>query len=331
MSGEASAAALRNRLKKNLRRLRPWAKRHDVTCYRLYDRDLPDVPLTVDLYGTEEDGDHLHLSVFEPRHGIDSARVDGWAAVVAAELGVPAAKVHLKRRSPGESYEKQGAAGRRLTVREAGLKLGVNLDDYVDTGLFLDHRITRAKVRAESAGKRVLNLFAYTGAFTVYAAAGGASRTVSVDLSPTYARWTEDNLRLNGFGGERHTVVVGDVVEWLGEQQELQALGRTGPGRSAPSAPFAPFAPFDLAVIDPPTLSRSKRAATFEVQRDHERVIAAVLGLLAPGGVAYFSTNFQGFVLGAVKASVVDEITAATVPPDFSRRPPIHRAWRLQK
>lgn len=320
MSGGSPGAAdaLRNRLKKNMRRLRPWAKRHGITCFRAYDRDLPDVPLVLDVYGTDE-GDHLHVSVFEPRHGIEGVRVDAWVKAAAAELSIPEARTHVKRRAPGETYEKQGEAGRRLIVQEAGLKFGVNLVDYVDTGLFLDHRITRAKVRAESAGKRVLNLFAYTGAFTVYAAAGGASRTVSVDLSSTYARWTEDNLALNGLAGERHVVVVADVVEWLRQQGAERESGR----QSAE--------PFDLAVIDPPTLSRSKRAATFEVQRDHAHVIASVLRLMVPGGVVYFSTNFQGFVLGDVKASVVDEITAETVPPDFPRRPPIHRAWRIRK
>jgi 23S rRNA (cytosine1962-C5)-methyltransferase len=315
---------LRNRLKKNLRRLRPWAEREGITCFRVYDRDVPGIPLTIDRYATDDDGEHLHVSVFEPRHGIDRATVNGWTEAAAAELSIPGDRVHVKRRTPGDAYEKQGELGRRLIVGEGGLRFGVNFMDYVDTGLFLDHRITRARVREESAGKRVLNLFAYTGAFSVYAAAGGASRTVSVDLSPAYSRWAEENLARNGFGGSAHTVVVGDVVEWVARQA---SAARPAP----PAGKKSGGELFDLAVIDPPTLSRSKRAAPFEVQRDHERLIAQVLSILAPGGVIWFSTNFQGFALGAVHARVVDEKTAETVPPDFSRRPPIHRSWRIQK
>lgn len=307
--------ALRNRVKKNSRRLEPWSKRHAVTCFRLYDRDLPDIPLAIDRYETTDDETHLHVSVFEPRHGIERARVDAWAAAAAAELAIPAGRVHVKRRAPGETYEKQAGEAELLEVAEAGLRFAVNLDDYVDTGLFLDHRITRARVRAEAAGRRVLNLFAYTGAFTVYAAAGGAAASVSVDLSPTYARWTEENLARNALGAEKHRVVVDDVMGWLAQQRPPA----NGSGQ------------FDLAVVDPPTLSRSKRAPPFEVQRDHGRLIARVLELLAPGGIAYFSTNFQGFELGTVTASLVDEVTHETVPPDFSRRPPIHRAWRIRK
>jgi len=306
-------APLRNRLKKNLRKLEPWAKRERITCFRVYDRDLPEVPLALDLYRSTTGERWLHASVFEPKHGIEGARVDAWTAAAALELGIEPDRTVLKRRSPGARYEKQTDTGERFQVDEAGCRFWVNLKDYVDTGLFLDHRQTRAMVRKESEGKRVLNLFAYTGAFSVQAAAGGAQSTVSVDLSPTYAAWTAENLALNGFtensGPHGHFVVVMDVMEWLAESRET----------------------FDLAVIDPPTMSKSKRAAAFEVQRDHERLIAAVIDRLTTGGVAYFSTNFQGFVLGHVKTAVVDDITAKTVPLDFPRRPPIHRAWRFEK
>jgi 23S rRNA (cytosine1962-C5)-methyltransferase len=306
--------ALSNRLKKNLRRLRPWAEKNGVRAFRVYDRDLPEVPLALDLYDTVDDGAHLHASVFEPRHGIEAAKVNAWVAAAAAELGIPPDRTHTKRRAPGDSYEKKGESGRRFQVEEGGLRFWVNLDDYLDTGLFLDHRNTRAMVRDASQDKRVLNLFAYTGSFSVYAAAGGAKETMSVDLSPTYGRWAEDNLSLNvSEGRERHVVVVTDAMEWL------EARAREGRAR------------FDLAVIDPPTLSRSKRAASFDVQRDHERLISLAMAILSPGGVIFFSTNFQSFVLGRVNAAVVDEITSSTVPLDFTRKPPIHRAWRIQK
>lgn len=317
--------ALANRLHKNLKRLRPWLVRQGISCFRAYDRDLPDVPLALDVYATEEDGTHVCVHVFEPRHGIERARLEAWLASSAEALSVTPARVHLKRRVPGGVHPKTGDAPLR-TVREANLRFLVNLDDYLDTGLFLDHRHTRLKVQRESAGRRMLNLFAYTGAFTVHAAAGGARETVSVDLSPTYARWASDNLRLNGHGVAAHEVVVDDVMEWVARaagSSASSARARAGGGRQ--------LRRFDLAVIDPPTLSRSKRAAQFEVQRDHVQLIAQVLEIMEPGGVVYFSTNFQGFTLGDLGARVVDEITEDTVPFDFPRRPSIHRAWRAQK
>lgn len=289
------SAAFENRLQKNLARLR----RLKLPCFRVYDRDLPDVPLALDLYE-----DHLHAIVFEPRHGIEQARVDAWMTAATRVTGIAAPAV--KRRGRGDERDKLADTGARFIAREGGLRFWVNLTDYADTGLFLDHRVTRDLVRREAAGKRVLNLFAYTGAFSVYAAAGGAHSTVSVDLSPTYARWAEDNLALNGFTGD---VVVADALAWLAHTRER----------------------FDVIVLDPPTVSKSKRAEPFEIQRDHERVIASACARLTEGGVIFFSTNFQQFALGDVKASFVDEITAKTVPPDFSRRPPIHRAWRIGK
>lgn len=314
-----SQDAFANRIGKNLRRLGPWLKRHDISCFRAYDRDLPEVPLALDVYGTEDDGVHLCVHVFEPRHGIERGRLDAWVHAASGALGIPGTRVHVKRRLPGAAYEKQGTLGRQHVVREGGLRFVVNLDDYLDTGLFLDHRPTRTRVGRESAGRRVLNLFAYTGAFSVHAASGGARETVSVDLSPAYVRWAEENLVLNGHQGPAHRVIVDDVMAWVSRPIGQGAVARAGGGT------------FDLAIIDPPTLSRSKRAGPFEVQRDHAALIERVLGMLAPGGVIYFSTNFQGFSLHPPKVSVVDEITDESVPLDFPRRPPIHRAWRLRK
>jgi 23S rRNA (cytosine1962-C5)-methyltransferase len=192
-------------------------------------------------------------------------------------------------------------------VQENGLKFEVNLSDYLDTGLFLDHRDTRARVRAESKGKRVLNLFSYTGSFSVYAAAGEAKQTTSVDLSNTYCDWAERNLRLNGFEpGARHAVVRADVTSWL---------------ESAPGT-------WDLAVVDPPSFSASKKMErTWDVQRDHRWLIQTIGGLLSPGSTLYFSTNFLGFKLDA-QLDPEEELTPKSIPEDFRR--PVHRCFRFQ-
>ena len=198
-------------------------------------------------------------------------------------------------------------------VEEQGLKFWVNLGDYLDTGLFMDHRLTRARVREEARGKSFLNLFCYTGAFTVYAAAGGATRTLSVDLSNTYLDWLEDNLELNGLSSARHTLLRADALAWVEAQ-------RTEPER------------YDLVVCDPPSFSTSKRMkGTLDVQRDQVRLLQGLRELLAPGGILYFSTNFLGFEL---KESAVrdyashEELTPGSIPEDFQRKE-IHRCWRL--
>ena len=212
-------------------------------------------------------------------------------------------------RSPGEwrSSERE-----RFVVHEGGSRFWVNLSDYLDTGLFLDHRVMRGLVRAEASGKDVLNLFAYTGAFTVHAAAGGACGTVTVDMSRTYLDWARDNLALNGLGGPHHHLVQADALRWLDE---------------------APASRWDLVVCDPPTFSNSKRMeASFDVQRDHVRLLRAVLRVTRPGGVVYFSTNFRRFKPEpeAFEGTRVLEISDRTVPEDF-RDKRIHRAWRIEK
>lgn len=305
-----------------MRRLRSWAQKRAITCFRVYDRDLPEVPLALDLY--EEADDHrlwLHATLFEPRHGIETARALQWLEAARTMLGVDQARVVLKRRAPGAQSEKLADTNARIVVLEHGARFWVNLVDYVDTGLFLDHRASRALLRARCADKRVLNLFAYTAAFSVQAAMGGANETVSVDLSPTYCRWAEDNFALNHFdtldaanGAKRHRVVASDAFSFLEEAKDRQDK-------------------FDWVVIDPPTISKSKRASSFDVQRDHRRLISLALRCLAKGGTVFFSTNFQGFVLDVdVREDVaLHEITARTVPEDFPRKPPIHRAWLIER
>ena len=320
---ERQAEMLVNRIRKNRRRLGPWLKAEGVTCFRLYDRDIPELPLVVDSYEGR-----LHVSHL-PRDGAagpdapeapsslaDDERAELLAARVAAALGVPGDRVHLKRRARapgGTQYERLARSGQELEVGEGGHRFLVNLTDYVDTGLFLDHRITRRLVAAEARGRRFLNLFAYTGSFTVYAAAAGAASTTTVDLSQAYLDWAGRNLRLNGLAGPAHAFVRDDVIAALED-------GRVAGG-------------YDLVVVDPPTVSRSKRMRRpFDVQRDHAKLLRGVLGVTAPGGVVYFSTNLRRFALDLEpgKAAAIEDVTAKTVPPDF-RDPKAHRCFRIVK
>ncbi len=304
-----------NRLRKNARHLRKWAKANGLTAFRVYDRDIPEYPYAVDLYG-----DRAHVGEYPRRkalkQGSTETQREEVLAAVTAVLGVPPEHLYVKTHTPQpwgrKQYERVGHGTERLVVEEQGLKFWVNLGDYLDTGLFMDHRTTRARVREEAKGKRFLNLFAYTGAFTVYAAAGGAARTVTVDLSDTYLDWAEDNLDLNGLADARHTLVRADAKAWLSAQ-------RDEPER------------YDLVVCDPPSFSTSKKmTGSFNVQRDHPRLIEDLRAILAPGGILYFSTNFLGFELreSAARGLEVEEITPASIPEDFHRKE-IHRCWRM--
>ncbi len=307
------AEIFRNRLVKRARHLRRWPRKQGITCYRLYERDEPQVPLVVDRYE-----DCLHITEYERPHDRSPAEHADWldlmARTAADALEVDRDKVFLKRRERQRGtrqHERLGDENRLFVVHEGGLKFQVNLSDYVDTGLFLDHRITRSMVRQEAEGKRFLNLFGYTGAFTVYAAAGGAESTVTVDLSNTYLQWARQNLALNDLDGPVHHFVRSDAMEYLGHL----------PGKPC----------FDLAVVDPPTFSNSKRTEDiWEVQRDHAALLDAVFQRMAPGGVVYFSTNFRRFKLaeGELEGVTVREISRQTVPPDFRNRR-IHRCWRM--
>ena len=224
--------------------------------------------------------------------------------IISEVLQLPTDNIYIKQRQrkPGRlgQYQKISTEQEYFTVQEAGLKFKVNLSDYLDTGLFLDHRITRAMVRDEAAGKRVLNLFCYTGSFSVYAASGGAAAVSSVDLSKTYLQWAEDNFQLNGLTAKnKYQYIHADV------KQYLQTL--------APSS-------FDLVIMDPPTFSNSKRMKDFlDIQRDHVELLNQVLQAVTPGGIIYFSTNYSKFVLEKeeIKASEIKDITRATTPFDF--------------
>jgi 23S rRNA (guanine2445-N2)-methyltransferase / 23S rRNA (guanine2069-N7)-methyltransferase len=300
-----------NRLQKNLKTLGKWAKKADIQCYRLYDADMPEYALAIDLYQ-----DWVHVQEYAPPRSIDPEKaqtrlLDALAAIPVA-LGVPQEKVVIKRRerqSGTKQYERQATQGQFLEVTEGGVKLLVNLTDYLDTGLFLDHRPLRLRIQQEAAGKRFLNLFCYTATASVHAAKGGARSTTSVDLSKTYLDWARRNLSLNGFS-DKQKLEQGDVMAWLAADR----------------------GEYELIFIDPPTFSNSKRMeGVFDVQRDHVQLLDLAMNRLAKGGVLYFSNNFRKFQLdeGLAARYAVEEISASTIDPDFARNPKIHRAWKL--
>lgn len=300
-----------NRLQKNLKSLGKWAKKAGIECYRLYDADMPEYALAIDLYR-----DWVHVQEYAPPRSIDPDKaqtrlLDALAAIPVA-LGVAPDKVVIKRRerqTGTKQYERQAAQGQFMEVSEGGVRLLVNLTDYLDTGLFLDHRPLRLRIQQEAAGKRFLNLFCYTATATVHAAKGGARSTTSVDLSKTYLDWARRNLSLNGYS-DRHRLEQGDVMAWL----------------------EADRGEYEMIFIDPPTFSNSKRMeGVFDVQRDHVRLLDLAMARLARGGVLYFSNNFRKFQLDESLAEryAVEEISAQTIDQDFARNAKIHRAWRL--
>ena len=298
----------RNRLAKVYRHMSRQAKRMGVTCYRIYDHDLPEAPFLIELYE-----DKLYVAEYKRRHSLTEAEHDQWleqcGTVMAEVTGVNPEDIFLKLRQRKEGrlgqYQKIGEQKSEFIVHENGLHFIVNLSDYLDTGLFLDHRLTRQLVREQAAGKKVLNLFCYTGSFSVYAVAGGAEEVVSVDLSKTYLQWAGRNMQLNFPDYQNHHIVHADVKQYLEDM---------------------PDARFDLIVMDPPTFSNSKRMEDIlDIQRDHVALINECMRLLQKGGVLYFSTNYRKFQLdtGSIQAAAIKDITKATTPFDFAGR--LHR------
>jgi 23S rRNA (guanine2445-N2)-methyltransferase / 23S rRNA (guanine2069-N7)-methyltransferase len=277
-SSRPGAQMFANRLRKNLQKLDPWAAREHIDCFRVYDADMPEYAFAIDLYGRGTR--HVYVQEYAPPKTVDQEsareRRREALAVLPEVLGVAVSHVHSRVRKPqkgSDQYEKREDVAERHAVQEGGLKFWVNFRDYLDTGLFLDHRMVRALLRDEAKGTDFLNLFCYTGSATVYAAAGGARTTVSVDLSNTYLDWAHENLLLNGFGGREHELYRADCLEWLEEHESK------GPS-------------FDLIFVDPPTFSNSKRMeGVLDVQRDHVGMIRRSLKLLRPSGRLVFSTN----------------------------------------
>lgn len=303
-----------NRLRKMDRHLSKWARRQGITCYRIYDADIPEFPLAVDRYDN-----YLHVAEYQRRHPLSEEEYQLWrngsVQMLSEVMNIPIDHIFYKARKPQkgkQQYEKWDERQFEIVAREDGLKFIVNLSDFLDTGLFLDHRITRRLVKERSEGKNVLNLFAYTGSFTVYAAAGGAASTLTIDLSNNYLDWAQRNLAINSLEAPAHRFLRADVKEWLHQP---------------------PTELFDLIVLDPPTFSNSKRMRDIlDMQRDHPLLINGCLQRMPVGGVLFFSTNFRRFRLEAEKIAgvAIRDITAQTIPEDF-RNKRIHYCFEIIK
>lgn len=313
IDGEDKSSSFKNCLRNNYRHLRKWAKRTLTTAFRIYDHDIPYYPVVVDFYGGR-----FAVQCFVKRQ--DENEVPDWLLeevnnAIISLFDVSEELIYWRnriRRARTEQYEKSGEEGEFFPVFEYGAKFLINLTDYLDTGLFLDHRETRQMVKKLAKGKSLLNLFAYTCSFSVQAALGGASFTRSVDLSNTYTLWGRENFRLNHLADESHSIIRADCLKFLDSE-------------------ITSGATYDLIIIDPPTLSRSKKMdQLFDIQVDYPSILSKALRLLAPQGTLFFSTNSRRFVLDETlfPNAQVQEISAKTLPLDF-RDPRIHRCWRF--
>lgn len=312
LSGGAQMFA--NRLRKNLKRLQKWRQQNEVECYRLYDADMPEYAVAIDVYG-----DYLHIAEYAaPKSVSEADATRRFNEVVEACQVVfnvtDRAEFGLKRRERQRGirqYERVSQRGERHQIKELGARLWVNLHDYLDTGVFLDHRPIRQRIQSEARGKRFLNLFAYTGVASVQAALGGARFTTSVDLSNTYLDWFRENLASNGLAESQNRAIKSDVMKWLAGEKSL----------------------YDIILLDPPTFSNSKSTEThFDVKRDHFALISAAMDRLEKDGTLYFSNNHRKFELDSQVAGrfVVEEITASTIDLDFERSQGIHRCWTVK-
>jgi 23S rRNA (cytosine1962-C5)-methyltransferase len=296
-----------NRLRKNHRHWGKWARRREISCYRIYDRDIPEFPLVIDWYQGQ-----VHAQTFI-RDDQEIAEEE-IAPVLCKILEIPRQNLAFKSRQQQKGstqYERLRKHRKPFVVHEAGLAFEVELHSYLDTGLFLDHRNTRAMVRDMSQERRILNLFAYTSSFSVYAAAGGAEGTVSVDLSNSYQEWSQRNFELNSMDLKKHQLVREDVFKYLYLAQKNRER-------------------FDLIILDPPSFSNSKRMRdTLDVQRDHPKLLEGCVQLLNPGGKIIFSNNRRKFRIDPAIGEHSEEITHKTIPDDFKRHT-AHRCWLFQ-
>jgi 23S rRNA (guanine2445-N2)-methyltransferase / 23S rRNA (guanine2069-N7)-methyltransferase len=315
------AQMFENRLRKNWKQISDWARREVIDCFRIYDADMPEYSFAVDHYGDGESNRWIVVHEYAAPKTVDvqaaRSRRREALAVIPHVLEVPDDRMFFRerrRQSGGGQYEKVAQEREFEIVREHPYRFAVNFTDYLDTGLFLDHRLTRRYIAALAKGKRFLNLFAYTGTATVYAAGAGASSSTTVDMSRTYLDWAKRNLALNRLAGPEHGFVQEDCIAWLEEQNERDRR-------------------YDLMFIDPPTHSRSKRMEDdFDVQRDHVRLISLASRLLAPGGAIVFSNNYTRFKLDAAALGAFDirDLTRETLPKDFERNPRIHACFLLR-
>lgn len=305
-----------NRIQKNRKRLRNWLQKEAVECYRVYDADMPEYAAAVDVYG-----EHLHIQEYAAPATIDERKADKRFQELlqgcAQALDIRAEEIYIKQRKRKrgkQQYEKRYAGALDMqhffTVREAQAKFYVNLEDYLDTGLFLDHRPLRLRIAEEAQGKSFLNLFCYTATASVHAALGGANHSISVDMSNTYLEWARKNFELNNVHRDRHKLERADCVTWL--QQCRQG--------------------FDLILLDPPSFSNSKKMeGVLDIQRDHVQLVDRCMDILNPGGKLYFSNNLRKFRLDPAleKRYRVENITRETLGPDFVKNPKIHHCWKI--
>jgi len=301
-----------NRLRKKAKHLAKWAQKKEVSCYRLYDADMPEYAVAIDLYQQ-----FVHIQEYAAPQSIDpekaAVRLKTVIRGVQNVLSVPEAHIYLKVRQSQKGkaqYEKFNDTGCFFPVKEGNCEFYVNLSDYLDTGLFLDHRNVRQLIQSMSAGKRVLNLFAYTGTASVHAAMGNANHVTSVDLSKTYLAWAERNFTLNGLTGD-FQFIRADCLDWLQRSSQM----------------------FDLIFLDPPSFSNSKKMGTdFDVLRDQVWLIHQTMQRLTPQGMLIFSNNKRKFKLNdeLQKTYTIKNITHETMPQDFVRQSPIHQCWRIQ-
>jgi len=310
-----------NRLRKNLKAARDWAQRESIDCFRIYDADMPEYAFAIDQYGDGAENRWAVVQEYAPPRTVDvkaaRQRRDEALAVIPHELEIAEERIFVRERrqqKQGTQYEKLAREREFEVVREQPYRFFVNFTDYLDTGLFLDHRPTRRLIGELASGKRFLNLFAYTGTATVYAAGSGAVASTTVDMSRTYLDWAKRNLALNELAGPQHGFVQANCLTWLEEQ-------RTTARR------------WDLMFIDPPTHSRSKRMSEdFDVQRDHVKLLDLARELLTPRGTIVFSNNYTRFKLdaAALAAFEIEDIGRTTVPEDFARNPRIHACFLLR-
>ncbi|HAK46137.1 MAG TPA: hypothetical protein DCO79_09515 [Spirochaeta sp.] len=311
MINEQKLNELTKYLKKKHNELRPWARKNGIECYRIYNRNLPGIPFTLDIYK-----DCLHASCFENEDEVSQQDIDNVLLLAGKTLYIKDDNIFFKYRKKqkgGSQYNKYDTAAKELIIEESSLKFSVNLSDYLDTGLFLDHRNTRAIVRDNSMNAKVLNLFAYTGSFSVYAAAGFAESTTTVDMSNTYIKWAKKNMELNNFTGKNHSYITGDALKYI---DDAISTGDTK---------------WDLIILDPPTFSNSRKMdSKFDIQNDHAQLISKCSRLLTKKGIVIFSTNYRKFTLdkAAMRQYRYNELTNETIPVDFSGSK-IHKCWLI--
>ena len=304
-----------NRLGKNLKHQLKWVKRQNIEAWRVYDRDIPQFPFAIDVYG-----EHLHLQEYDTGWLMHADEYHQWIEEISEAVqfvtGFSREKLHLKQRSRQKGstqYEKTGQSGEDFIIHENGRAFWINLDKYLDTGLFLDHRNTRKKVGGIAKDKRFLNLFSYTGSFTVYAATGGAISSETVDLSNTYLDWAKRNFELNGLDLNTHLIIRADVFQYLEQAKRDKKQ-------------------FDLIVLDPPSFSNSKKMLDIlDIQRDQTRLIDGAMALLSEDGLLFFSNNLRSFELDKTLTQkyAIKDISKHSVPEDF-RNKKIHQCWEFQ-